>query len=402
MHQFWKIRLILLCFGSFFSIQTLAGINSWTATGPSVGLLLTHSDSKISVSPHNFDIIYCYCKVSGESQLKLFKSSDGGKAWDALAAYPGDGNLQFHHSKPLVLYTSDDRIKQPETVTVYRSIDGGISWKTIFVQNDRAQSGILSLRFLTADGETLLIQTQRNIHTEKSTDGGISWQPALEWNRVDVATLQLDRHQEHVLYAGDLYSEIGLMKSLDNGKTWQPLTNLIVKPKPGQLYFTNNPALLYAFGKDPQSSNLVLLQSTDGGMKWLRLGGFNGRPRALTIAKDNTLYLTSIAPIPKTTLLFKSADNGKTWQQINQGEYKSKVVFMVVDPENSDVLIMSTLTDGLFETIDSGRHWRILVPGKKFLNIRRLIVGPVPDLNLYALAGDGIYMSEDSARLSKH
>ncbi len=111
MHTCWKIKLIFLCFSIFFSIQVVAGTNRWTATGPFAGQPLMARDAKVYISPHNPDIMYCYCNSGGEGgfKLKLFKSSDGGKKWSILNAYSGDGNLQFDPVNVQILYSSDDQ-----------------------------------------------------------------------------------------------------------------------------------------------------------------------------------------------------------------------------------------------------------------------------------------------------
>jgi photosystem II stability/assembly factor-like uncharacterized protein len=96
-------------------------------------------------------------------------------------------------------------------------------------------------------------------------------------------------------------------------------------------------------------------------------------------------------PISENTLVFRSLDGGANWSSFaesGQGLRASEVRKMIIDPKNSATSYLAT-NDGIFKSTDDGITWQHRTAGLMNRSINDLMIDPVNSGNLYLIAGDG-------------
>ena len=177
--------------------------------------------------------------------------------------------------------------------------------------------------------------------TESLVAGVNQWTPVGSTNN---SAISLAIHpRDHSFITGSLYN--GAFRSQDNGKTWQQFS-----PVPASTSRVN-----------PLSSSTV--------------------PAILIHPLDpDIIYIGSIGG------LWKTQDNGETWQKI----LDQAVYTVVYDIKNPSTLYAGT-ADGIFKSIDQGETWEQASNGltnEKDINpyVQTLIVDPRNPETLYAVA----------------
>ena len=127
-----------------------------------MGLKSTHQIAEIEIHPNNPDIVYAAAighlwGYSGERGL--FRTDDGGMTWDrVLGGLPNDGKtgcteIIFHPENPDIMFAGFyHRLRQPasfisggEKGGLFKSIDGGNTWRKITEGLAKGKSGMIDI-----------------------------------------------------------------------------------------------------------------------------------------------------------------------------------------------------------------------------------------------------------------
>ncbi len=183
----------------------------------------------------------------GAASGGIWKSSDGGLQWKPVfdkERVHSIGALALAPSEPEIVYagTGESFIRSNVSIGrgVWRSTDGGESWKHLGLENTGRISRIVvhptnpEVAYVAALGHGYTPQNERGIY--KTTDGGATWKQVLH---VDTGTgasdLVMDPFNPRILFAGMWSLEIrpwtrksggpggGIYKSVDGGETWNKL-----------------------------------------------------------------------------------------------------------------------------------------------------------------------------------
>ena len=132
----------------------------WTSVeGPITG----EDIRSVAVHPENGGVIYA------GSTGALFRSSDGGKSWKTAlrlaSSASGVNIIRFSPSHPQTILAGTDE-------GVYRSDDDGRKWKRIFERPEEEEEKILSLA-IDGDRRRILAGSASGLYV--SSDGGTSW-----------------------------------------------------------------------------------------------------------------------------------------------------------------------------------------------------------------------------------
>ena len=282
---------------------------------------------------------------------------------DANVVYVGTGE---HAIRGVMTHSGDG---------VYRSTDAGKTWKKIGLDSTRHISRIVvdprnpDVVLVAAQGALYGPSRQRGVY--KSTDGGATWKHTLFVDeKTGAAELSLDAHNPRIIYAamwehGRLPWKIvsggpgsGLYKSTDGGDTWARLTKGLPEQmgKMAIAVSRSNPDRVYALiESDSYSDARGLYVSGDRGASWSQV---SSDPRLVQRAwyyielyvdplDENRLYVLSAPAL-------RSNDGGRTWETVNgvHGDYHD----MWINPANSDNFILSD-DGGAVVTFDRGRSW---------------------------------------------
>ncbi|PJB02445.1 MAG: hypothetical protein CO127_00150 [Ignavibacteria bacterium CG_4_9_14_3_um_filter_36_18] len=185
----------------------------------------------------------------------------------------------------------------------------------------------------------------------KSINGGTTWDTLLVVG--GYRKIIIDPLNPNIIYA----ASGGIMKSEDQGKTWQTIVNgiYIDYEKRVQSLAMNpkNPKVLYAGTGGFYGGTMY--KSYDGGMHWNEIGNDSLNDGVVSIAIDpidtNVIY----AGTAWRGILWKSTDAGNTWFHTGLGELGVHDIF--IDPQTPTILYVGVPWLGIFKTENSGIYW---------------------------------------------
>jgi photosystem II stability/assembly factor-like uncharacterized protein len=251
----------------------------------------------IAVSPTNPDIIYI---GTGEPQLRdcvswgdgVYKTVDGGDTWTniGLKETRHIARVRIHPENPDLVYVAaiGNPFGPSKDRGIYRSKDGGKTWKQIFFKHE--QAGVIDLVMTDNDPDVLYASTFEvfrrtwglkaggpNSGIFKSTDGGDTWteltrKPGLpegDWGRVGLAHSKTMPNRISALI--DSKENNGLYQSEDGGETWTYVSdNVDITQRPFYYHHLHASPLN---GDELWVLSNKLWQSLDGGNTWKQRSG---------------------------------------------------------------------------------------------------------------------------------
>ena len=228
---------------------------------------------------------------------------------------------------------------------VWKTTDGGLSWKAIFAHEATASIGAMALA--PSNPNILWVGTgEANIRNDVldgaglylSTDAGKSFRRVGFKDAGQIARIVVDPHDaNHVLvavlgHAWGANAERGVFETTDGGKTWNK--TLFVNDQTGAIDLAMQPgnsrvlfaatwqARRYPWALDEGGPGSGIWRSEDGGATWTRLT--DGIPKsplgriAISVApSDPELVYALIETKHGNGLLFASHDLGDHWKEIS-------------------------------------------------------------------------------------
>jgi photosystem II stability/assembly factor-like uncharacterized protein len=226
---------------------------------------------KIAFDPSDPDTIF-----AGTRPAALYRSKDGGRNWQKLAAEMAEEcpNVRVPRVTALAVDPQDSRIVWAgvEVDGVRRSLDGGDSWSRVAGGLDDPDIHDVMVR-AAGNNKAVLTSTPREIFA--STDKGESWQGlgvGKQFSLPYCRHLALRADDPNVVYVatgdGAAGSEGAIQRSTDGGESWRALP-LPVTP--------NSP--IWAFATHPADPGLIfacshygeLYATADAGDSWRKL-----------------------------------------------------------------------------------------------------------------------------------
>ncbi len=312
----------------------------------------------------------------------LWKTTDAGVTWncvtDGFLGSSSVGAVAVSESNPDVVFIGtgerDIRGDLSEGDGIYKSVDGGKSWKRSGLENTRTISKILidprdpNIVYVAALGHVFGSGPDRGVY--KSVNGGQTWVKVLfESDKAGAVDLQFDPSNSNVIYASTwdawrtpFFLNSGgpgskLFKSIDAGKTWTNLTgNPGLPASPiGKIRIavsTPNPKRIWA---SVEAKDGGIFKSEDAGATWLKMtGNPNYTQRAWYFShifadpKDaNTIYDLNVGA-------YKSTDAGKTWSSFSSTHSDNHDLW--INPDDPSRMIEAN-DGGASVSVDKGRNW---------------------------------------------
>ena len=261
----------------------------WRSIGPHRGGRVV----AVAGDPHERQTFYFGACAGG-----VWKTTDGGVYWrnvsDGFFGSSSVGALGVAESDSSVIYAGTGEACIRSDVShgdgVYRSTDGGATWKHVGLDDTRHVARIRvhprdpDLVYVAALGHAFGPNSQRGVF--RSTDGGGSWERVLfKSERAGAIDLSMDPRNPRVLYAAiwqalrtpwSLVSagpESGLWRSTDGGDTWTDLTGQPGMPDgiKGRIGVAASPAKPGRVWAIVEAEDGALLRSDDSGDTWERV-----------------------------------------------------------------------------------------------------------------------------------
>ncbi len=228
--------------------KTTDGGNSWNpVTDDKVN---SSSVGAVAVSESNPDIVYL---GMGETQLRqnvlqgdgVYGSSDGGNSWKhlGLTETQAISRIRIHPTNPDIVYVAalGHPFGSNDERGVFRTMDGGISWKKILFKNDK--TGAIDLT-IDPGNPDVLYATLWEVYRKpwilwsggvgsglyKSVDGGDTWNeitrnPGLPEGLWGKSTVSVSGADSNRVYVNIEAKEGGLYRSDDGGNTFALINN---------------------------------------------------------------------------------------------------------------------------------------------------------------------------------
>jgi photosystem II stability/assembly factor-like uncharacterized protein len=308
---------------------------------------------------------------------------------------------------------------------VFKSADGGASWKAVFDGESAAAIGAIAVA--GGDENDVWVGTgESNPRNDvamgdgiyHSTDGGATWTHAGLVDAGAISSISIDPRNARVVVVGVLGNVFrdgatrGVFVTRDGGAHWT--RTLYVGPSSGVsdlVRLPGNPSTIFAgvnqvrrypwalASGGPQGG---LYRSDDGGLTWRRLSG-NGLPSGLTgriglSASGRRIYAIVAS---KQGDLWRSDDAGATWRLMPHSPYVGDRTFyfshIFADPAIPDRALVVGLILGM--TTDGGKTFKPVSEdgGWDFHSVwwsadgRRIVVGSDEGVTLSAKGGVGAW-----------
>jgi photosystem II stability/assembly factor-like uncharacterized protein len=312
----------------------------------------------------------------------VWKTQDGGSNWKNISdKYFGGsiGAVAVAPSDENIVYVGEGENTMRGNVSegiggVWRSEDAGRTWKNIGLKDGRHIIRLVihprnpDIVWAAVMGHLFGPNETRGVY--KTMDGGKSWKRALYVNeQTGASDLVMEEGNPEILYAGmwralrTPYSMesggegSGLFKSTDGGNTWQNISSRKGLPKGvwgivGVAVAPSNPNKIYALIENAAGG---MYASSDGGETWTLTSSDNNiRQRAWYYTKvyvdtknENIVYAPNVN-------FMRSRDGGKTFQSINtpHGDHHD----LWIDPQDPNRMIVAD-DGGAQVSFDGGQNW---------------------------------------------
>nr|WP_290928021.1 glycosyl hydrolase [Haliscomenobacter sp.] len=311
----------------------------------------------------------------------VWRTQDAGQTWDNISdKYFGGsiGAVAVAESDPNVIYVGEGEQTLRNNVAsgagLWRSTDAGATWKSIGLQDSRH---IARIRVYPKNADILYVAALGNLWKPnemrgvfRSMDGGQTWKKILYINdKAGAADLILDPNNPRIIYASTWNMtrngyrmdsggpDSKLWKSTDGGDTWENLSD-----KPGMPSGING---IIGVTVSPKNSNRIwaiienkeggVYRSDDGGKTWARIN----QDRALL--QRAWYYCRIYADSQNEDIVYVlnvsygiSKDGGRTFTLKNapHGDHHD----LWIDPDNNRRMIMAD-DGGAQVSNDGGNNW---------------------------------------------
>ena len=276
---------------------------------------------------------------------------------------------------------------------VWKTTNQGASWNAVFEEQPILNIGSIAIQ--QSNPSTVWVGTgegnPRNSISlgegmYKTIDGGKSWKKmGLEKTR-NIHRIIVDPSNPNTVYAGAIgnpyaeHPERGVFKTTNGGESWD------------KILFTNDTSGVADMIMDPSNPNKLfvamwqhrrtpwslssggpgsgLYMTFDGGKNWKKLGEKEGLPAGnlgrigLAISRSNPNRVYALVEATKNGL-YKSDDGGQTWSLMNSNpEFVSTRPFyfqeIACDPQNENRLWL--IYQMIAKSDDAGKNFEVVIP----------------------------------------
>ncbi len=348
----------------------------------------------IQVDPRDKNHIYV-----GSASGGMWQSTNGGTSWDCLfnnEAVSSVGALALDPQNPDVIWlgTGEGNPRNSNTggAGLYKSIDGGKSWKLVGLEKTRHIHRIIvnpynpNIVYVAAIGNPWADSEHRGVY--KTSDGGKNWERILYRNeRTGAAEMVMDpqnpdklivnmwEHRRNPWFFKSGGPGSGLFISYDGGTTWKEKKEDSGLPKGelgrmGLAIAASQPSRVYAFIE--KKGKNALYRSENGGENWKKISedeNIGNRPfyyAEIYVDPQNENRIYSI-----WSVISRSEDGGKNWEIIAPYSYiHPDHHALFIHPEDPAYIINGN-DGGLNISRDKAKTWRFVsnLPIAQFYHI---------------------------------
>ena len=357
----------------------------------------------------------------------VWRTENAGTTWTPV--FDGEGSystacVAIDPRNPNVVWVGTGENNSQRSVGygdgVYRSEDGGKSWKNVGLKASEHIGKILihpkhgDTVYVAAHGPLWAPGGDRGLY--KTTDGGKTWTAVLTISEnTGVSDVVMDPRDPDVLLASAWQRrrhvftlinggpESGLHKSTDGGKTWRKITSGLPKEEMGRIGLAiapTDPDTVYALVETAAAAKASgTYRSTNRGETWEKRSDYS--PQAM--------YYQEILVDPKNAerlysmdvFLKVSDDAGKTWRNLGERFKHVDNHAIWIDPDDTDHYLVGG-DGGLYESFDRAATWRFFenLPVTQFYRVD--VDNSSPVYYVYGGTQDNNTLGGPSRTLTEH
>jgi photosystem II stability/assembly factor-like uncharacterized protein len=366
----------------------------WRSVGPATmsGRVTDVAVARTSGAP---DALYVGAASGG-----LWKTTDWGTTWDpvfdSVDGMMSIGDVAVAPSNPNLLWVGTGEANNRQSTSwgdgVYKSTDGGRSWKHMGLKESRHVGRIVihpnnsDIVYVAALGHLWGSNPERGVF--RTMDGGATWEKVLFVDQhTGAVDLVMDPQDPQTLIAAMYQRQrkawgfngggpgSGLWRTNDGGRTWTKLVKGLPTGDKGRIgldIYRRDGRIVYAVVEsDPQRGFAVsaapitegqtggIFRSMDRGDTWEQMNPVNVRPMYFSLIRidpndPQRIYYGG-------TSIMTSHDGGRTFYDPGyggQGVHPDQHA-MWIDPDNSNNLVLGN-DGGVFLSYSRGRTWRFV------------------------------------------
>ncbi|HNS47522.1 MAG TPA: YCF48-related protein, partial [Bacteroidales bacterium] len=256
---------------------------------------------------------------------------------------------------------------------VYKSVDGGKSWKNMGLKESRQIGKILihprnsNIVYVAAEGSVWGPGGDRGLYM--TCDGGKTWDKILSVSEnTGINEMVMDPRDPDVIYASSeqrrrhVYTKIGggpetaIYKTTDGGKNWDKLTSGLPSGHMGGIGLAIspvNPDVVYAIIEAAEGQG-GFYRSVNRGATWEKMSDHH----------ESGQYYNEIFCDPKDvekvysveTFSHVTKDGGRTWQRVGRNNRHVDDHALWIDPDDTRHFMIGG-DGGIYETWDDGKNY---------------------------------------------
>lgn len=312
---------------------------------------------------------------------------------------------------------------------VWKTVNNGITFDPIFENEGTYSIGCLAMDPFNPN--VIWVGTGENNHQRalgygdgvyKSLDGGKSWKNMGLKDSRQIGMITIDPRNTDIVFVaaeGSVWGpggDRGLYKTTDGGKTWTKvlnvsentgINNVKMDPRnPDIMYATSEQRRRHHFTKIGGGPESTIYKSEDGGETWRKIN--NGLPTehmggiGIDISPVNPDYIYAIIEAANDAGgFYRSTDRGETWERMSDhhssGQYYNEIYCDPVDVDK--VFSMETWSH---VTYDGGKTWKKLSNEDRHVDDHALWINP-KNTKHWIIGGDGgVYTTYDDGNKFLH
>ena len=256
---------------------------------------------------------------------------------------------------------------------VYKTVDGGKSWKNMGLKESR-QIGMIAIHpcntdvvFVAAEGSLWGPGGERGLY--KTVDGGKNWDTVLVISEhtgvnnvlftpgnpdIMYATSEQRRRHVHTKIGGG--PESAIWKSTDGGENWKKLTKGIPSVDKGGIGIAVSPVntdVVYAIIEAAEGKS-GFFRSTDRGESWSRMSDHSSSGQYYTTIYCDPVDVDKVYSLETVTQV--TLNGGKTWKRLGNNKRHVDDHALWIDPSDTKHFMIGG-DGGVYESFDGGKNY---------------------------------------------
>lgn len=318
-------------------LATAAWAGQWPVVGPDGGDVRS-----LSYDPHNPDHL-----LLGTGTGTIFSSKNEGRTWTRFA-HLGQGDdyvldhIVFNPQNSKIIYVGAWSVENQQSGDLFRSGDGGKSWTALPGMQGKS---VRALTISASDSKVLVAGALDGVY--RTLDGGDTWKrvsPASDAQIKNIESVAVDPKDPNVIYAGTWHLA---WKTADGGANWEHINKGMIEDSDvfSIIVDSSNPSVVFA------SACSGIYKSENAGASFGKIQGIPFSARRTRVLKQDPSN-PAIVYAGTTEGLWKTADSGRTWKRVSSSEIVVNDV--LVDPRNSERVLLATDRGGVLLSNDGG------------------------------------------------